>query len=79
MLQSEEDIDLRAMSAPLALLSSASMLLIPHIGWESHRDLTHSVLVTTMAAATAIFMSSRPSQGSITPARPAPSPAWSRR
>lgn len=45
---------LRAMAAPLALLASASMLLIPHIGWESHRDLTHSVLVTTMASATVL-------------------------
>ncbi|RPH65562.1 MAG: glycosyltransferase [Burkholderiales bacterium] len=43
---------LRMMAAPLAVLAAAGMLLIPHIGWESHRDLTHSVLVTTMAAAT---------------------------
>ena len=28
------------------------MLLLPQIGWESQRDLTHSVLVTTLAAAT---------------------------
>jgi len=45
---------LRVMPARLALLASASMLLIPHIGWESHRDLTHSVLVTTMASATVL-------------------------
>ena len=44
----------RTLPAPLALLASASMLLIPHIGWESHRDLTHSVLVTTLAAATVL-------------------------
>ncbi len=37
-------------SAPAAL-ASASMLLIPQIGWESHRDLTHTVACTTMAAA----------------------------
>jgi 4-amino-4-deoxy-L-arabinose transferase-like glycosyltransferase len=36
----------------LAALASASMLLIPQIGWESQRDLTHSVVCTTMAAAT---------------------------
>jgi len=47
---------LRAMPARLALLASASMLLIPHIGWESHRDLTHSVLVTTMASATILVV-----------------------
>lgn len=47
---------LRAMPARLALLASASMLLIPHIGWESHRDLTHSVLVTTLAAATILVV-----------------------
>lgn len=33
-----------------ALLASASMLLLPQIGWESQRDLTHSVLVTHAAA-----------------------------
>ncbi|MCZ7561386.1 MAG: glycosyltransferase family 39 protein [Burkholderiaceae bacterium] len=47
---------LRAMPARLALLASASMLLIPHIGWESHRDLTHSVLVTTLASATILVV-----------------------
>jgi 4-amino-4-deoxy-L-arabinose transferase-like glycosyltransferase len=40
------------MPLPLAALASASMLLIPQIGWESQRDLTHSVVCTTMAAAT---------------------------
>lgn len=39
------------MPVPLAALASASMLLIPQIGWESHRDLTHTVACTTMAAA----------------------------
>jgi 4-amino-4-deoxy-L-arabinose transferase-like glycosyltransferase len=38
--------------ASLAALASASMLLIPQIGWESQRDLTHSVVCTTMVAAT---------------------------
>ena len=28
------------------------MLLLPQIGWESQRDLTHSVLVTGMASMT---------------------------
>ena len=40
------------MPAPLAALAAASMLLLPQIGWESSRDLTHSVLLTTLAAAT---------------------------
>lgn len=40
------------MPASLAALASASMLLLPQIGWESSRDLTHSVLLTTIAAAT---------------------------
>jgi 4-amino-4-deoxy-L-arabinose transferase-like glycosyltransferase len=40
------------MPTSLAALASASMLLIPQIGWESQRDLTHSVVCTTMAAAT---------------------------
>ncbi len=47
---------LRAMPARLALLACAGMLLIPHIGWESHRDLTHSVLVTTVASATVLVL-----------------------
>lgn len=42
----------RLMAPPLALLAAASMLLIPQIGWESQRDLTHSVLATAVAAAT---------------------------
>ncbi|OYW25990.1 MAG: glycosyltransferase, partial [Methyloversatilis sp. 12-65-5] len=42
----------RLMAAPLAMLAAASMLLIPQIGWESQRDLTHSVLATAVAAAT---------------------------
>lgn len=33
-----------------AALCAASMLLLPQIGWESQRDLTHSVLVTSLAA-----------------------------
>lgn len=35
-----------------ALWASASLLLIPAIGWESLRDLTHSVLLTCVVAAT---------------------------
>jgi 4-amino-4-deoxy-L-arabinose transferase-like glycosyltransferase len=35
-----------------AALASLSLLLIPEIGWESQRDLTHSVLATTLAAVT---------------------------
>lgn len=42
----------RLMAPPLALFAAASMLLIPQIGWESQRDLTHSVLATAVAAAT---------------------------
>ena len=43
----------RQVLAPrLAALSSASLLLLLQIVWESQRDLTHSVLVTTCAAAT---------------------------
>lgn len=36
--------------AATAAAASASMLLLPQIGWESQRDLTHSVLVTSLAA-----------------------------
>jgi 4-amino-4-deoxy-L-arabinose transferase-like glycosyltransferase len=56
----------RMMAAPLALLASASMLLLPQIGWESQRDLTHSVLVTTLAAATlciVVRLAQNPSPG----------------
>ncbi len=34
------------------LLAAVSLLLLPTIVWESQRDLTHTVLATTMAAAT---------------------------
>ena len=34
------------------LIALASLVFIPQIIWESQRDLTHSVLVTTIAAAT---------------------------
>ncbi|KQP47709.1 glycosyltransferase family 39 protein [Pseudorhodoferax sp. Leaf274] len=40
------------MPAGLAALAAATMLLLPQIGWEASRDLTHSVLLTTMSAAT---------------------------
>lgn len=40
----------RLMPAAPAALGAASMLLLPQIAWESQRDLTHSVLATTMAA-----------------------------
>ena len=39
-----------------AFLASLSLLLLPGIGWESQRDLTHSVLVTTVAAATLLVI-----------------------
>jgi lipopolysaccharide core galacturonosyltransferase RgtC len=32
-------------------LAALSLILLPMVGWESQRDLTHSVLVTTLAAA----------------------------
>jgi lipopolysaccharide core galacturonosyltransferase RgtB len=34
----------------LALLVSLSLWLMPQIAWESHRDLTHSVLVTSISS-----------------------------
>jgi 4-amino-4-deoxy-L-arabinose transferase-like glycosyltransferase len=34
----------------LALLASLSLWLMPQIAWESHRDLTHSVLVTSVSS-----------------------------
>lgn len=34
----------------LALLTSLSLWLMPQIAWESHRDLTHSVLVTSVSS-----------------------------
>lgn len=39
-------------STRLAVLAACSLLLIPQISWESQRDLTHSVLATTLSAAT---------------------------
>ncbi|MGM0423556.1 MAG: glycosyltransferase family 39 protein [Thermodesulfobacteriota bacterium] len=47
-----------------AALAAASLLFLPQIVWESQRDLTHSVLVTTMAAAAvlvSIQLARRPS------------------
>jgi len=38
--------------AVLASASALSLVLLADIGWESQRDLTHSVLVTSMAALT---------------------------
>lgn len=35
-----------------ALIATASLILIPQISWESQRDLTHSVLLTTIASIT---------------------------
>ncbi|WP_246828291.1 glycosyltransferase family 39 protein [Ectothiorhodospira sp. PHS-1] len=35
----------------LAVLATLSLFLIPQVAWESQRDLTHSVMVTTVAAA----------------------------
>ncbi|MCB1759931.1 MAG: glycosyltransferase family 39 protein [Gammaproteobacteria bacterium] len=41
---------------PLQSAAAAlSLLLLPQIGWESQRDLTHSVLVTSVAAATLLL------------------------
>jgi lipopolysaccharide core galacturonosyltransferase RgtB len=37
--------------AYLAVLTSVSLWLVPQIAWESHRDLTHSVLVTSVSSA----------------------------
>jgi lipopolysaccharide core galacturonosyltransferase RgtB len=37
--------------ARLAVLATLSLLLIPQVVWESQRDLTHSVMVTTVTAA----------------------------
>lgn len=34
----------------IALLAALSLLLIPQISWESQRDLTHSILVTSLSA-----------------------------
>ena len=39
------------LSVERAGLAALSLLLLPQIGWESQRDLTHSVLVTTLSAA----------------------------
>jgi lipopolysaccharide core galacturonosyltransferase RgtB len=36
--------------AYLASLTSLSLWLVPQIAWESHRDLTHSVLVTSVSS-----------------------------
>jgi 4-amino-4-deoxy-L-arabinose transferase-like glycosyltransferase len=36
--------------AYLAVLTSLSLWLVPQIAWESHRDLTHSVLVTSVSS-----------------------------
>jgi 4-amino-4-deoxy-L-arabinose transferase-like glycosyltransferase len=38
--------------AETALIAALSLLMIPQIAWESQRDLTHSVLATTVAALT---------------------------
>lgn len=35
-----------------AIIVAASLILFPQLGWESQRDLTHSVLATCMAALT---------------------------
>ena len=39
------------LSVERAGLAALSLILLPQIGWESQRDLTHSVLVTSVAAA----------------------------
>lgn len=40
------------LSVERAGVAALSLLLLPQIGWESQRDLTNSVLVTTLSAAT---------------------------
>jgi len=40
------------LSVERAGMAALSLLLLPQIGWESQRDLTNSVLVTTLSAAT---------------------------
>lgn len=40
----------RLLPRHLAALAAGSLLLIPAIGWEAQRDLTHSVLVTALSA-----------------------------
>jgi 4-amino-4-deoxy-L-arabinose transferase-like glycosyltransferase len=42
----------RLMPAPLAVTAALCPLLLVQIGWESQRDLTHSVLATTLASLT---------------------------
>jgi 4-amino-4-deoxy-L-arabinose transferase-like glycosyltransferase len=42
----------RVLTPRLAVMSTLSLMLLMQIVWESQRDLTHSVLVTTCAAAT---------------------------
>ena len=37
---------------PLALLAALSLLFVPQISWESQRDLTHTVLASTLASVT---------------------------
>lgn len=39
---------------PLALLAALSLLFVPQISWESQRDLTHTVLASTLASATVL-------------------------
>lgn len=39
-------------SSRAAILATCSLLLIPQIGWESQRDMTHTTLVVCAAAAT---------------------------
>ncbi|EIC20298.1 ArnT family glycosyltransferase [Thiorhodovibrio frisius] len=40
----------------LAVLATLSLFLIPQVAWESQRDLSHSVIVTTVAAASFYMM-----------------------
>jgi 4-amino-4-deoxy-L-arabinose transferase-like glycosyltransferase len=46
----------RLMPAPLAVTAALSPLLLLQIGWESQRDLTHSVLATTLASLTFLLV-----------------------
>jgi len=57
-----------------AALAAASLLLLPQVAWESQRDLTHTVLVTSAAAATlwlAIGLLQRPGAWRCSGRRPA--------
>jgi len=45
-----------ALPLPLQLVTVAGMVFVPQLIWESQRDLTHSVLATTLAAGTLLML-----------------------